>query len=171
MYVDCNHFCHLLFLSLWSKHLTTYWSVLEKNVSPWEKTVWSMGFYPMKKDCLVYWVLPHEKRLSGLLGFYPIKKDCLVYCVLPHEKRLSGLLGFTPQKRLSCLLGILPHEKRLYGLLGFTPWHEKDWSIGFYPMKKTGLFGFTPIFFSLVGTFLGKNCWQMKHIMPQTNQD
>ena len=44
MLVDCNHFCHQLFLSLWNELLMMYCSVLE-NVSP-QEMVWSIGLYP-----------------------------------------------------------------------------------------------------------------------------
>ena len=56
IHVDCNHFCHPLFLYLWKTPLITYCSIIEEeekkrekerereNVSPREK-VWSIGFY------------------------------------------------------------------------------------------------------------------------------
>ena len=93
-----------------------------------------MGFYPMKKDCLVYWVLPHEKRVSGLLGFlpykkkivwsivfYPMKKDCLVYWVLPHKKDCLVYWVFYPMKKDYLVYWVLPHDMKKTGLLGFTP--------------------------------------------------
>ena len=74
----------------------------------------------MRKDCLVYGVLPHEKRLSGLLGFYPIKKDCLVYCVLPHKKDCL-VYCVLPHKKDCLVYWVLPHDMKKTGLLGFTP--------------------------------------------------
>ena len=46
MQVDCNHFCHWLFLSLWIDLLMTQCSILEKKLSLQEK-VWYIGFSPV----------------------------------------------------------------------------------------------------------------------------
>ena len=136
--------------SPWIKYMwiaiifVTYCSYL-CGVNIWQRTeVFKKKSKSMRKDCLVYGVLPHEKRLSGLLGFTPWKKTVWSIGFLPYEKRLSGPLCFTPWKKTVWSIGFYPTKKTVWSI-GFYPTKKTVWSIGFLPMKKDWSIGFYPM--------------------------